>query len=92
MPSETAHQVSTKRKLITKPYRAMVGAMLVLIFSSQNMQTVAITLIIGTPVKAPLILIIVGALSCGLGVGTLIARRDRKRLIILTNQKRENAP
>ncbi len=86
MGSPTPHRASSPAsKILARPYSSLVGAMLVLIFTSQNMQDVEISLIFGTPVRMPLILIIVGAFICGFGVATFVARRNRNRTMNRSN-------
>lgn len=68
------------RKIVARPYSSIVGAMLLLIFASQNMQAVEIRLIFGSPIEMPLILIIMGAFICGFVVAAVVMRKNRDRL------------
>ncbi len=62
---------------------ALIMALLLLIFASQNMHPVWIRFITGPPVQMPLIVIIVGSLIVGFAIATLnhilrTARQNRK--------------
>ncbi len=69
------------RRMVARPYSSIVGAMLLLIFASQNMPEVEIHLIFGSPVKMPLILIIVGAFIGGFIMAILVRRKSRDRVL-----------
>ncbi|CAK0756144.1 lipopolysaccharide assembly protein A [Gammaproteobacteria bacterium] len=65
------------RRMVAKSYSSIVGALLLLIFASQNTQDVEIRLIIGPPFEMPLILIIVGAFICGFILAIVVRRKNR---------------
>ncbi|CAK0745644.1 Putative magnetosome proteine MamL containing LapA domain [Gammaproteobacteria bacterium] len=76
------------KKITARPYSSLMGAMLVLIFTSQNMHEVEIRLIFGSPFTMPLIVIILGAFISGFLVATLI-RKNRNRVRVMENIDRE---
>ncbi len=89
MDSPIPRRSSIVRQVVARPYSAMVGAMLLLIFSSQNMHEVEISLIFGAPAKMPLILVVAGAFVCGFGVAFLVMRRKRNRATARSSTDRE---
>ncbi len=58
----------------------IIGLMLALLFVSQNLDVVEISLVIGRPVEVPLALIIIGAFLGGFvaGIGAVLERRFRR--------------
>ncbi|CAK0742964.1 lipopolysaccharide assembly protein A (LapA) [Gammaproteobacteria bacterium] len=64
---------------MAKPYTSLMGAMLMLIFTSQNMHEVEIRLIFGSQFTMPLIVIIVGAFVGGFIVATIV-HKSRNRV------------
>lgn len=58
----------------------IIGLMLALLFVSQNLDVVEISLVIGRPVEVPLALIIIGAFFGGFvaGIGAVLERRFRR--------------
>ncbi|MBF0110523.1 MAG: LapA family protein [Magnetococcales bacterium] len=70
--------------MVTKPFVSLILSILLLIFASQNMNTVQIRFIVGPTIEMPLILIISGAFICGFVLATFnqLARktlRNRRR-------------
>ena len=61
----------------------VVSALLVLVFISQNLESVEISLILGRPVEVPLALVIFTAFLVGLmaGIGLVVGRRWRKNAV-----------
>ncbi|MEI8397492.1 MAG: LapA family protein [Rhodospirillaceae bacterium] len=58
----------------------IIGSMLALLFVSQNLDTVEISLVMGRPVEAPLALVIAAAFLAGFvtGIGAILERRFRR--------------
>ncbi|CAK0775734.1 putative magnetosome protein MamL [Gammaproteobacteria bacterium] len=76
------------KKITARPYSSLMGAMLVLIFTSQNMHEVEIRLVFGSSFTMPLIAIIAGAFVGGFVVATVV-RKNRNRARAITDIDRE---
>ncbi len=66
---------------MTKPVVSLLLSVLLLIFASQNMNDAEVRLIVGPPLRMPMILIISGAFICGFVLATLsgLARRSPRK-------------
>ncbi len=66
--------MSSRRVLV------IIGSMLALLFVSQNLDTVEISLVMGRPVEAPLALVIAAAFLAGFatGIAVILERRFRR--------------
>ncbi|MBF0191941.1 MAG: LapA family protein [Magnetococcales bacterium] len=73
---------------MSKSFISLILSILLLIFASQNMHTVQIRLIVGSPVELPMILILSGAFICGFVLATVnhLARK------VMRNRRRNDGP
>ncbi|CAK0757353.1 Magnetosome protein MamL [Gammaproteobacteria bacterium] len=76
------------KKITARPYSSLIGALLVLIFASQNMHQVEIRLIFGSSFTMPLIAIIVGAFVGGF-ILSIFVRKNRNRARVPADIDRE---
>jgi len=72
--------VRSKETLLSIRTVWFIATLFALLFVSQNLETVEISLLWGRPVEAPLALVIGGAFFLGLlcGIGLVVERRFRK--------------
>ncbi|MBF0626956.1 MAG: LapA family protein [Magnetococcales bacterium] len=73
---------------MTRTFISLLLSILLLIFASQNMHTVQLRLVVGSPVELPMILIISGAFICGFILATVnhLARK------VMRSKRRNDGP